>query len=259
MPTIDVNGETLAYIRAGSGQPLVLVHSLGTAGWLWDEQIREWATRFDVIAFDARGHGKSTNNGGVTLSDIARDLHEALSELNLLPAHLVGISMGGIILAHLADAHPEAVRSLVIADSFASLGAAGATRADSLSAQISASTMKDYGILYADETILPATPRVHHKMLADSIGAMKMDDYLQTVRSIFTSDVRAQLGAIKAPALVVCGDKDNRTPPAKSEEIASIVPGARLALIPDAAHLANLDNPDAFNRIVGAFLEEQIQ
>jgi len=257
MPVIDVNGESLHYVREGSGDPLVFVHSLGTAVWLWEEQIRRFSSEYEVLAFDARGHGGSTNNGGVTLRDIASDIHLALSQLGIPSAHFVGISMGGLILSHLAGMHPEAVRSLVIADSFATMGPQGAERAEALAQQISASTMAEYGRRYAQETLLPSTPEAIHRALAEGMAAMKMDDYLQTVRSIFTSEVREQMRSFGVPTLVICGEKDNRTPLAKSEEIAGLVPGARLQVIPDAAHLANLDNPSAFNDALDGFLKAQ--
>lgn len=258
MPKLTVGDETLNYVRKGKGEPLLLVHSLGTASWLWEEQIARWSEHFDVIAFDLRGHGASSHNGTVTTQAIAQDLHRAMTSLGLLPAHCVGISMGGPILARLYEIDPGAMKSLVIADSFATQGEAGHERAKLLEAKVSSIGIQAYGEVYADETILPSTPRVHHAALRDSVAGCDQDAYIESVRSVFTEDVRDILATMTVPVLVVVGDKDNRTPPALSEAIAALVPGAEYKLIPDAAHLANLDNPEGFHRAVDSFLLAQV-
>ncbi len=145
MPTISVNGETLGYNRAGAGEPLLLIHSLGTAAWLWAEQIRRWQDRFDVIAVDARGHGRSSRNGGFTVRNVASDCAAVLDALGVGPAKVIGISMGGPIAAHLTDVAPEKVSRLVIADSFATQGSAGAERAALIAKTIAEKGMEAYG------------------------------------------------------------------------------------------------------------------
>ena len=254
MPKVSVGGETLNYRRKGRGEPLLLVHSLGAAAWLWEEQIARWSEHFDVIAFDVRGHGASTHNETVTIRAIARDLHQAMSSLGLLPAHGVGLSMGGPILSRFYEIDPCAVKSLVIADSFATQGEAGHERAKMLEARITSMGIEAYGQVYADETILPSTSRRHHAALRDSIAGCNQDAYIETVRSVFTEDVRSILASLKIPMMVAVGDKDNRTPSALSEAIVALVPGAEYRLIPDAAHLANLDNPEGFHAALDPFL-----
>lgn len=257
MNTIEVNGETLAYERAGQGPVLVLVHSLGTGAWLWREQIARWKADFDVIAFDTRGHGGSTNNGGFTVKAVAKDIATALDKLGVSRAHLLGISMGGLICARIHELAPERVASLVIADSFPTLGEAGPQRVAVLEDTIGALTIAEYGEQYARETILPATPAAHGDELAASIAAMEKENYLQTVRSIFTEDVVECLKAVRVPSLVVVGEKDQRTPPAANEKIAGLLEGSEYHVIPDAAHLANLDNPAGFHAVVDPFLMQR--
>jgi len=257
MPTIDVNGETIAYQRAGSGTPLVLVHSLGTASWLWREQMERWQDRFDVIAFDARGHGASSHRGGFTLADVAADIVAALQALGVGPACFLGISMGGQICARIHQSAPDRVLRLVIADSFATLGDKGPERVSALEATIGGMTIAGYGEQYADETILPGTDRRHRDALAASIGGMEKDSYLQAVRSVFTGDVVEALRGVTVPTLVVGGEAEQRTPVAANRTVADLVPGARFEIIPNAAHLANLDNPRGFHDIVHPFLVEQ--
>jgi 3-oxoadipate enol-lactonase len=83
---------------------------------------------------------------------------------------------------------------------------------------------------------------------------MRLDDYLQTVRSIFTENVESCMRAMRMPARVLVGDKDGRTPPALAERIAATIPGASLHVIENAGHLANLDRPDRFHEAIDALI-----
>lgn len=254
MPEINVNGETLHYERCGSGPPLLLVHSLGTGAWMWKAQIAHWKSRFDVIAFDARGHGRSTHRHDVSVQAIAGDLIASLRSLSTAPVHAVGISMGGPICAHIAEIDPCFVRSLTIADSFAKQGAAGVQRAVDIENLLGVMSMAEYGQLYANGTIHASTDKSVAAELAASIGAMDRSAYLQAARSVFTTDVAEIMSRIKMPTSIVVGAQDTRTPVTMSEEIASLIPHAKLHVIECAAHLSNLDKPQAFQSAVDVFL-----
>jgi 3-oxoadipate enol-lactonase len=251
---VSVNGETLHYERAGAGIPLLLVHSLGTGAWMWREQIDHWSNRFDVIAFDARGHGASTHHGTVSVEAIASDIRAALGTLGIGSVHLIGISMGGPIGAHIRAADPASVRSFVIADSFVKQGEAGRKRAQDIAMTLASASMADYGVSYAKGTLHPSTPKKHFDELAASIAGMDKDAYIEIAQSVFTSDVAALMAAITQPVRVLVGAEDMRTPPALSQEIANLVPHADLQVIDDAAHLSNLDQPKAFQAAVDDFL-----
>lgn len=255
MATIAVNGETLGYDRAGAGAPLLLIHSLGTAAWLWEEQIRRWSPRFDVIAVDARAHGRSTRNGGFSVRAVAEDLAGVLKAFGAGPAQVVAISMGGPIAAHLTDIAPEAVSRLVIADSFATQGEAGATRAAAIEKTIREGSMEAYGRAYANDTLAEDDDPALFDRLAASIAGMSAEGYIEAAKSVFTADVVDLMKAITVPTKVVVGSRDQRTPPRLSEEIAALIPGAGYSVIDGARHLANLDRPDAFHAAVDDFLD----
>lgn len=259
MPTIQVNGETIHYERDGDGPPLVLVHSLGTSTNLWSAQVAHWAPKFACVAIDARGHGASTNRGGVTMANVAADIHAALDQLGLLPAHFLGISMGGLIIARLHERDPAALASAVIADSFHTLGEMGPERVAFLEDRIASVDMEEYGRMYARETLLPDTAEEERTALAAAIARVEKESYLQTARSVFTEDVTSCMEAMDLPVRVVCGDKDDRTPPALSERIAELIPGADLIMVENAAHLANLDNPAGFHAAIDPFLAAQLE
>lgn len=257
MPQLSVNGETLHYARAGSGPPLLLIHSLGTGAWMWRDDMARWSDRFDVIAFDARGHGGSTRNGSVTVRTIADDLAAALKQLGVGPVHVVAISMGGPIASHLVAEAPDSVASLVIADSFARQGEAGQTRVTGLQEVLKTTPMDDYARTYAEGTMHRDAERRHFDALVASVAAIDKDAYLELARSVFTADVADLMAGIAVPVRVVVGAEDTRTPPALSEEIVRLIPGAELAVVERAAHLANLDNPDGFHAAVDPFLDRQ--
>ncbi|MGJ3259528.1 MAG: alpha/beta fold hydrolase [Rhodospirillales bacterium] len=254
MPEISVNGETIYYERAGQGPTLTMLHSLGTNSYLWAEQIARWQDRFTCVAFDARGHGRSTNNGGMTMQAVAEDAHAALKEMGLLPAVIMGISMGGLQCARFHALAPPDVLGIVYADSFAYLGDAGPARVKDLEDKIASMSMRDYAAAYTADTLLPATAETHHEALRQSISGMTAENYLQAVRSVFTEDVREHLKGIDKPCRIVTGEQDQRTPPAAAENVHGFVKGSSLELIPDAAHLANIDNPDGFAAAVEPFL-----
>lgn len=254
VPEIDVNGERLGYDRAGAGEPLLLIHSLGTAAWLWQEQIRRWSPHFDVIAVDARGHGRSSRNGGFTVRNVATDLAAVLAAFGGKPAKVVAISMGGPIAAHLVDVAPHLVKSLVIADSFATQGEAGATRAAAIEKTIRDGSMDDYARRYATETLVEDGDPAHVEALVASIAAMSADAYIEAAQSVFTSDVVDLLKRVTVPTRVVVGSRDQRTPPSLSEAIVGLIPGAEFAVIDGARHLANLDRPEGFHAAVDPFL-----
>lgn len=257
MAEIAVNGETLHFERAGQGAPLLLIHSLGTGAWMWRDDIVHWSRDFDVIGFDARGHGASTANGPVTVENIADDLAAGLRALGVGPTHVVGISMGGPIACRLYAAAPDAVASLVIADSFARQGAAGEQRVRGLEEMLKTQSMAAYAKNYAIGTMHPDADRRHFEALEASVAAMDRDVYLQIARSVFTSDVADIMSRIAVPVRVVVGAQDTRTPPALSEEIARLIPHAEFKLVESAAHLSNLDNPAGFRIAVDSFLLEQ--
>jgi len=254
VPEVDVNGETLHYERAGSGPPLLLIHSLGTGAWMWRDQIARWHQHLDVVAFDLRGHGRSSGNGEVTVSNIAADLDGALQTLGLRQVTAIGISMGGPIAAHLHARNPDCLSRLVIADSFATQGEAGIARVAALENVLRTSSMTEYGRSYAEGTLRRTTASSSFDELSASVAAMSKETYLQIARSVFTSDVSEFMRAIRIPVRVVVGVDDTRTPPQLSEDIHRLIAGSEFGKIPDAAHLANIDNPEGFHAAVEDFV-----
>ena len=253
MPIVRIKQEDIHYEIEGQGPALVLIHSLGTSSALWRDAIAHWKSRYTVLAMDCRGHGRSSSHGGVTLEDIAADLRALMALLKLESADVIGISMGGPVAAWLYALEPKRVRSMVLADTFARIPEAP-SRFAAVADKLATTPMAEFGKEYAAQTLLAATAPGRHQDLADSIAGMSAQAYLETARSIFSQDIREVLAGVKVPVLVVVGDQDQRAPVAMSRDIAGLVPGAAMEIIPDAGHLANIDNPAAFHDAVDRFL-----
>lgn len=253
MAMLSIHGEDLHHESAGQGPPLLLIHSLGTASWLWREQVRHWSAAHRVVTADCRGHGATTFRGGAALEDTAKDLAALAVALDLRDLVVVGLSMGGVIAAHLQALVPERVRGLVLSGTFCRVPSP-ADRIAGIEARLRHEDMETFGRAYAAETLRPHSLGAHGEELAGSIARTPKAAYLATVRSLFVQDTRPLLVNVRCPVQVMVGEHDQRTPRALSEEIAATAPPARLDVVPGAAHLANLDQPAAFHAVVDRFI-----
>lgn len=257
MAVIEANGETLAYVDEGRGPAVLFIHSLGTNASLWRDQIAVLKQHYRCIAFDCRGHGDSSYNGTFTIPDVAADLKAGLDALSIASCHVVGLSMGGPIALYLNAHYPGVVRSLVLADAFATPREGAEDRIYATQEAVAYLSMLEFGNQYAGDRLLPETPIEKLEELAIEIAKVPAKAYVDTVRAIFTYDVSGTLARVDVPTLVLIGDRDEATPMADSEFIRRQINGAELKVIPDAGHLATIDNPDAVTEALAEFLDAQ--
>jgi 3-oxoadipate enol-lactonase len=256
----------IAVEHAGAGPLVVLLHGIGGNRANWADQIAALAERFHVAAWDARGYGASDDyEGPLDFADFSRDLARVLDHFGERSAHLVGLSMGGIIVQDFYRRHPERVRSLVLADTRNRIER---HNSDEFLRQREAPLLA--GLTPAD--IAPklarslAGPNAGPEALARleaSIAALRKDSYLKvlraTTRILEHRDFRGRstfldLATVKVPTLVVCGTEDTVTPPELSRAIVEGAPGARIVWIERAGHLSNIERPGEFNRALREFL-----
>jgi pimeloyl-ACP methyl ester carboxylesterase len=257
---IEANGERINVLDEGDGPAVLFIHSLGTCGaWLYADQIAALKDRYRCVAPDCRAHGGTSYNGTFTVADLAADHKAVLDALGISQAHVVGLSMGGPIALDLNARWPETVRSLVIADSFARLGDPKAIQDRIYATQeaVAYLSMREFGAQYAGDRLLPTTPIEKLDELADVIARCPSKGYVDSVRAIFTHDAGGDLAKVKVPTLVLVGDQDEATPLAANEFIRDGIKGATLEIIPQAGHLSTIDNPQAFNQRLAAFLDKQ--
>jgi 3-oxoadipate enol-lactonase len=237
---------------------LVLSHSLACSVRMWDPQVEALKGDFRILAYDTRGHGGTeAPKGPYTLEMLADDLFGLLKELKISSAHYCGLSMGGMIGQTFAIKYPGIFRTLTLADTTSRYPAeAAAAWADRIK------TAEAKGM----EPLVQATverwfTEPFRKNQAAKVDAVRklisstpVPGYVGCCHAIPKINVTARLKEIKCPILVIVGEQDPATPVAMAKEIQDAAPGAKLAVIPQAAHLANLEQPEAFTRAMRGIL-----
>lgn len=253
-----VNGTTLYYEVAGQGHPLVLIHGGAVDSRAFDGQFAEFAEHFRVIRYDLRGAGRSGDRDKPFSN--AEDLHGLLNFLNIDSTYLLGISRGGGFAYDFTLDYPEMVDGLVLVSANLSVHVPAYTEMF----ERSTAAGKQNGARAAAEVWgndphqgprrESARARVL-EILTDNMPRFRYFDGYEPVQQLSSSDIprKDRLGEINVPTLVLSGAFDNIVSRNNSKNWAEGIPGARLVLFPDAAHLVNIDQPEEFNRTVLEF------
>ncbi|MCF3936592.1 alpha/beta hydrolase [Acuticoccus sp. M5D2P5] len=252
----------LALDEMGRGPLVVFLHGVGGNRSNWHDNLPAFAAYFHAVAWDARGYGGSEDPAGpVAFTDYRDDLFRVLDHFGAERAHLVGLSMGGRIALAFHAAAPERVASLTLCDThlgFRHLSAEDrakfiAKRAEPL---LAGKTPADIAPRLARTLIGdPAHTEALAKLVA-SMEALRTAPYLAAIRASTEEDLDPLVEGVAVPTLVLAGALDRVTPPSLAEAIVARIAGAKLAIIEDAGHLSNIEAPEAFNRVVLAFLAE---
>lgn len=271
MPTIRTDdGVDLHYEEAGSGIPMVFVHEFAGDARSWEPQMRFFSRRYRCIAFNARGYPPSavpTDPKAYSQDRATDDIAAVIRALDLAPAHVVGLSMGGFATLHLGLRHAHLARSLVAAG--VGYGAAPDKRAqfraetDGAIARLRAEGMASYGRTYAHGptrlVFEESDPRGFAEFEAQlrehstEGSALTMQGVQRERPSLF--DLAEGFRAYATPTLVVAGDEDDPTlEPALY--LKRTIPTSALLVLPKCGHTMNLEYPDAFNRAVLDFVTQ---
>jgi 3-oxoadipate enol-lactonase len=252
VPMVEVRGTELHYERAGSGEPLLLIQGMSGTHVSWGEPFKEALEEsFDVVAFDNRGIGLSARiSEPFTIAEMAEDTAELLERLEIESAHVVGISMGGMIAQELALAHPGRLRSLTLGCTYCGGEVSRLMPQESVEklAAGMASGDRDQAIRAGYEINLSPTFRADedayaafHEM-ATSVPAAKQVIELQA-QAIFGHDTSGRLGEISTPTLIIHGTVDGVLPFPNGEQIASLMPSARFEVLEDVGHMFWWEQP----------------
>ncbi|GAA0952826.1 alpha/beta fold hydrolase [Actinocorallia libanotica] len=245
--------------EAGDGPLLLCLHGIGSSSASFAPQLAAFADRMRVVAWDAPGYAASPDLAAAPGMDGYADLAAALiTARGHDEAVVLGMSFGGVIAARLAQRHPGLVRALVLGDSTRGSGqspeqaAAMRDRAAELAEQGAEAfaAVRARRLLRAD-----APEREAADAAAAMASAIRLPGYGHAADAMAATNLDGTLASIKAPALVLYGEADRVTGARESEAIAARIPGAVLRSVPAAGHLANQENPDAFNAAVAAFLD----
>ncbi len=248
-----------AQVSGPSGAPaLLLIHSLGTSLHVWDAQAAALCRSFRVIRADLRGHGLTTvTPGPYRIAQLAQDMMAVLDALGVATAHVAGLSIGGLVAQSLAHQAPERVTALILCDTAMVIPPPEGwhTRAATVRAQGMASI--------ADAVMARwVTPGFVGTPAASGLRAMLLrtdpEGYAGAAEAIASADLTADTRALRLPTLVIVGDQDLATPVAAAEALAGAIPGARLVVLPGAAHIPTVEVPDAVTDAIGGFLTPAI-
>jgi 3-oxoadipate enol-lactonase len=258
---LSVAGAELACDVKGSGEPVLFLHAFPLGLVMWDEQARALADAYQVVRFDARGFGGSPPGDGLlTMERIAEDAVGVLDRLGIPSAVVAGLSMGGYAALALVSRHPDRLRALVLADTRAGPDSAEAKATRAAQAE---KVRREGASAIADAVLPKLLGATSHQQRPELVARVRRTIESNPPRGI--ADALAGLAAradsmptlreIRVPTLVVVGEEDTITPPAEAEALQRGIAGSRLATIPRAGHLANLENPEEFNRQLRAFLD----
>ena len=253
-----INGVAIHYEVSGGGPWLTLSHSLAANLGMWDAQLDVLNQHFTVLRYDIRGHGQTPGTEGpYTLEQLADDAQGLLQHLCVTRSHWVGLSLGGMIGQVLAIRHPDILDHVVIADSTGQ-GAPNAAamwgdranlaRTQGLAALVQPTLSRWFTDPYR-ERCPEEMARIGHMIETTSVNG-----YAGCCAAISMINTHDGLKNLTHPGLVIVGDQDQATPPAMSEAIHNHWPNSQLVVLKEAAHLANIEQAQAFNTAVMNFL-----
>jgi len=240
---------------------IVFLHGFPFNHSMWDAQIQLLGRRFRTLAYDQRGHGQSdVGTGHYALELLVDDLLELLDAKKITKAVLCGLSMGGYVALRAMERAPERFSGLILADT--------RSESDSNETRIKRSgslkTIQEQGVSTFCEGFLKAifAPEslIHKPEVVDQVRNMIMGNSPIGIMGMIMAlagrtDTTASLDKIKVPTLILVGEKDAVTPPEAAQAMYDKIHGATWVKIPNAGHMSNLENPDAFNAALEKFIK----
>lgn len=256
--------------QAGEGVPIVFVHGAFVDSGMWDLQWNEFSKKYRVIRYDLRGHGKtgSSERKQYSMGLFADDLKELMDSLELDAPIICGLSLGGMIAQDFAVRFPDRLRALVLADTAVSVSL---TLADKLQRyvlfpkwvmRLTLKLMSVEGFTRFSFWLASVTrseewfgrdPRTRDYVRGQML-TMDRDEYLKIYDAIYAFHLRP-LERITCPTLVLNGEYESPSVFRHTEEILRRVPRAESEVVPQAGHTSNMENPEAFNRLMAEFLD----
>ncbi len=240
----------------------MFLHGIGGNRTNWHDQLpAAVAAGFRAVSWDGRGYGLSDDyDGPLNFADFSHDLARLLDHLGAGKAHLVGLSMGGRILQDFYPRYPDRVGSLVLCATVPGFdkSLSPAKREEFVRLRtaplLAGKSPREMAPAVADTLIGPKAPRRAYDRLVESMAALHVESYIKTVRATVLYDQQVDLPAIRVPTCLVFGSADKLTTADIGERMHVQIAGSELHVLSDAGHLVNIEQPEAFNRIVLDFL-----
>jgi pimeloyl-ACP methyl ester carboxylesterase len=257
MPRISVGDVLLSYKQAGEGSDFVLIHGLGGDLHVWDSEAAVFSRHHRVLRFDVRGCGASDKPPGpYSPALFARDIDALLAGLHIPAAHVLGISMGGVIAQRLALDFPARVRSLVLVSTSSEVKQHAIAMWQWLADLIEREGF-DASTADASRAFSPAFAAAHPEVVAEIGRRNAANDpraYAAAARAVSDYNWTEELRRVVAPTLILQGLEDQLTPPGGAVKMSRVLPRSRLLMINGAGHSLPLEQPSLFHNAVLAFL-----
>lgn len=267
MPYIDVNGTQMHYTDSDpqSDKPVIVFsHGLLFSTQMFDGQVERLKDRYRCIAFDHRGQGKSgVPDSGYDMDTLAEDAAALIRALNLAPVHFVGLSMGGFVALRLAIRQPELLRSISVLDS-----SAGPEPQENVPKYRKLNLMlRLFGagpvmgavmpILFSRTFLNDPERKAEKAMWRKRLKPRSRKGWTRAVDGVIDREgVAEQLDRITTPTLILVGEEDTATVPAKSEAMHKAIASSALVYIPQAGHSSAIEQPEAVTRALEEFFKK---
>ncbi len=257
MPSINLETTEIYYEIHGQGEPLLLIHGLGSSSQDWEMQLPEFSSHFQVLNIDLRGHGRSSRTPGpYSMTLFAEDTARLIRALEFNSVHIIGISLGGMVAFQLALDYHDLVRSLVIVNSVPELIAHNfKDRTDYWKRLLIVRLfgLEKMGKVLAERFFIGPEHEAIRQLFVRRWAANHKPSYLASLKAAFGWSVLERLGEIQVPTLVIGADGDYFSNTEK-ERYTRLMPNAELIIIEDSRHALPAEKPIEFNKIVKDFL-----
>ena len=261
---IKLNGIEINYQERGlpQGTPIVFIHGFPFDNTMWSSQMIALPQEYRAVSFDVRGHGKSdVADGQYSIELFVDDLISLLDHLDIQRAILCGLSMGGYIALRTIERHPERLQALILCDT--------RSESDSNEGRIKRTTqiksVKSHGVKPFAESFVKAVfaPDTFHrnpKVVSAIQSVIESTSPLSICGTLLAlaarTDTTQTLSRIHVPTLIMVGEHDTLPPPSASKSMHALVNDSELHIVPDAAHMSNIENPVFFNDRLLTFLRK---
>jgi len=235
---------------------IVFSNSLGTDHRLWDAQMPALVDRFRVVRYEACGHGVSDPpRSSMTIDQLGQDVVALLEHLEVDRAVVCGCSMGGVITLWMAANHPERVAGAVLANTGAKLGTDEGWNARIAEVRAGGTAaIRDQVVGRFLSSAFRARDPVATALISGMIDATDRGGYIAACEALRDVDLRAAAKTVRVPVMIVGSELDESTPPTLARELHAAIDGSELVMIPDAAHLSNVEQSESFNTALLRFL-----